>query len=507
MKKKFVKLLMLLTLVFGCWQTLGAIGLAAEEPRIPEGVEVEGIDLSNMTSAEAVNTLNNYVNEVKGRTLRLTAGEDTIDIAFSDIGVDIADASVIDSLSKIGSGGNIVKRYKELADVQNNNAVYKISFTFNQDALRSILNERAGEINRDPQDASIVRHDGQLIVSEGLNGRAVKVDDTVNAVAAAMNDSWDRSDLSVALVMEETSPAHTTEELSVIDTELGSYSTNFAASSYNRIENIKNGASKIDETVLYPGDVFSFTEKVAPFTSDNGYFLAGAYASGKTIDSMGGGICQVSSTLYNAVLRAELTVLERTNHMMTVGYVPLGADATIAEPTIDFKFRNDYDYPVYIESYTYNGYVTVAIYGKETRPSNRTLEFESVTEQTISPPADVVTEDPSQPEGYEQVTQSAHTGYVAAFYKLIYVDGVLQSRELVNRSTYQAYPRYVTKGSKAPETDPPETSVPEPTPEPTPTPDPAPTPTPDPAPTPDPEPTPEQTPSTDAPVDNPMPSE
>ena len=165
--------------------------------------------------------------------------------------------------------------------------------------------------------------------------------------------------------------------------------------------------------------------------------------------------------MYNTVLRSELTVTERTNHMMTVGYVPLGADATIAEPTIDFKFRNDYEYPVYIEAYTYNGSVTVTFYGKETRPANRTVEFESVTEQTINPPADVVTEDPSQPLGYEQVTQSAHTGYVASFYKLVYVDGVLESRELVNRSTYNAYPRYVIKGTKQPETQAPETQAPE----------------------------------------------
>ena len=393
MKKKFRKLLTLAVLILCCW-TMYSSDSVAEESRIPEGVVVEGIDLSNMTSEEAVNALNAYVEQVKGRTLHLTAGEDVVDIPFSQIGVDITDASVIESLSKIGTGGNVLKRYKELSDVKNGNASYKISFTFNQDALRNVLNERSGEINREPQDASIVRHGGQLILSEGLNGRALKVEDTAAAVAAAMNDSWDRNDLTVALTLEETAPTHTTEELSVIETELGSYSTNFAASSYNRVENIKNGASKIDETILYPGDVFSFTEKVAPFTSDNGYYLAGAYASGKTIDSMGGGICQVSSTLYNAVLRAELTILERTNHMMTVGYVPLGADATIAEPTIDFKFRNDYEYPVYIESYTYNGYVTVAVYGKETRPSNRTIEFESVTEQTITPPADVVTEDP-----------------------------------------------------------------------------------------------------------------
>ena len=441
----------------------GGTGIYAGEPaRIPDGVEVEGLDLSNMDSDEAKAALTEYVESVKAKTLHLTAGDDTvIDIPFSQFGVDIADPSVIDALSRIGSGGNVLKRYKELTDVQNGNASYKITFKMDAEALKAVLNERIGEINRDPQDAILVRHGGQLLITEEKNGRTLKVDETVQNVEAAMNNDWNRDDLTIAMAVDETAPAHTAQELSVVQDVLGTYSTSFAGSSYNRIENIKNGAAKIDETVLYPGDVFSFTEAVAPFTAENGYYLAGAYSAGKNVDSMGGGICQVSSTLYNTVLRSELTVVERTNHMMTVGYVPLGADATIAEPTIDFKFRNDYDYPVYIEAYTYGSSVTVTFYGKETRPANRTIEFESVTEQTISPGADVVTEYPTQPEGYEQVTQSAHTGYVAAFYKLVYVDGALESRELVNRSTYNAYPRYVIKGTKPPETQAPETQAPQ----------------------------------------------
>ncbi len=462
MKKIFGKLLLLICFVIATGAICAQNAYAGEEAKIPEGVEVEGLDLSNMSSEEAKAALTGYVEDVKSKTLHLSAGDDTvIDIPFSQFGVDIAEPSVIDALSKIGSGGNILKRYKELTDVKNDHAVYKVVFSFDKDALTGILNERAGEVNRDPQDAVLVRHGGQLIITDEKNGRTLKIAETVNKVSEAMGEGWNREDVTVAMALDETAPAHTAQELSIVQDVLGTYTTSFGGSSYNRIENIKNGAAKIDETILYPGDEFSFTQAVAPFTADNGYYMAGAYASGKNIDSMGGGICQVSSTLYNTVLRSELTVTERTNHMMTVGYVPLGADATIAEPTIDFKFRNDYEYPVYIEAYTYNGSVTVTFYGKETRPANRTVEFESVTEQTINPPADVVTEDPSQPLGYEQVTQSAHTGYVASFYKLVYVDGVLESRELVNRSTYNAYPRYVIKGTKQPETQAPETQAPE----------------------------------------------
>lgn len=460
--KKLFNVLAILAAVLVVSGIISGGAHAAASPTIPQGVEVEGIDLSNMTPEEAKAALNDFIDQVKGRTLHLTDGQDVVmDIPFSQFGVDIADPGVVDTLSRIGSGGNILKRYKALRDVQNGHGDYQIRFTCDTPALENILNERAGEVNREPEDAILVRHGGQLLITDEVIGRTLKAAETAQLVSDTITRGWDRQDLSIEAAFDQAAPAHTAQELSVVQDVLGTYTTSFAGSSYNRIENIKNGAAKIDETVLYPGDEFSFTQAVAPFTSDNGYYLAGGYASGKTVDTMGGGICQVSSTLYNTVLRSELTVLERTNHMMTVGYVPLGADATIAEPTIDFKFRNDYEYPVYIEAYTYGSSVTVTFYGEETRPQNRTLEFESVTEQTINPGPDVVTEDPTLPEGYEKVTQSAHTGYVASFYKLVYVDGNLESRELINRSTYNAYPRYVTRGTKPPETQPPETQAPE----------------------------------------------
>ena len=133
--------------------------------------------------------------------------------------------------------------------------------------------------------------------------------------------------------------------------------------------------------------------------------------------------------------------------MMTVGYVPLGADATIANPSTDFKFRNDSQTPVLIEAYTSGTMLYVNIYGKEVRPENRTIEFVTVTEETVLPGADVVTYDSERDADYFYVAQNAHTGYTAAFYKNIYVDGHLTEQILVNRSIYGAYPRYVVRGS------------------------------------------------------------
>ena len=174
--------------------------------------------------------------------------------------------------------------------------------------------------------------------------------------------------MTAALEADYSEPAHTREELSVIKDELGAYETSFAGSSRAELPILKNGAAKLENHVVYPGEEFSFLELARPFNAANGYALAGTYVNGRNTPGMGGGICQVSSTLYNAVLRAELTVTERTNHMMTSVMCRFGADATIANPYTDFKFKNESGYPVLIEAYTYGTMLYVRIYGKEETP-------------------------------------------------------------------------------------------------------------------------------------------
>ena len=131
---------------------------------------------------------------------------------------------------------------------------------------------------------------------------------------------------------------------------------------------------------------------------------------------------------------------------MVVGYVPVSRDAAISGDYKDFKFRNDTDAPVYIAGSAEGGYITFKIYGEETRAANRKIEFQSETTQTIQPGPEVVTVDPSQPASYRQVTQSAHVGYKANLWKIVYIDGVQKEKILVNSSSYSAEPQYVTVG-------------------------------------------------------------
>ena len=227
---------------------------------------------------------------------------------------------------------------------------------------------------------------------------------------------------------------------------LGSFHTSYGTCGAGRSQNVANGTSKINGSVIYPGEEFSVYETVSPFEAENGYELAGSYENGTTVETYGGGICQVSTTLYNAVIRAELEVTERFNHSMIVSYVDPSADAAIAGTYKDLKFKNNTDAPIYIEGYTAGKVVYFNIFGHETRDSGRQVSFVSETVSTTDPGVQYQAA-PDQPIGYIHTVQSAHTGYTAQLWKVVTLNGVEQSREVFNSSTYKASPRIVQIGT------------------------------------------------------------
>jgi hypothetical protein len=219
---------------------------------------------------------------------------------------------------------------------------------------------------------------------------------------------------------------------------LGSYTTNFAAGTNGRNTNLDNATSKINDTVLMPGEVFSTNEAFGEMSFDNGYAMGGTIVAGKMEDGMGGGVCQVSSTLYHALLYAELEIVERQNHSLKVGYMDWGFDATLAGDYIDLKFKNDTEYPVTIEAYTTSNQVIVNIYGHEIHDPSRNLVFENALINTVPPAAEVITEDPTLPLGERVEDMKPRTGYVYNVYKLVYENGEFLEKVQVNTSSYRA---------------------------------------------------------------------
>lgn len=421
---------------------------AAEEERICSGVLIDTVDVSGMNEAEASEAVENYVNELQGKGIAVLVGENSIYTTLGDIGYTCDPSESIKHALGLGKEGNLIQRFKDLKDIEHGNLVIQLEFSYDDELLKKFVENDVSAYNIAPVNASLKRDQGDFVYIDHQVGTKVNVEQTVGVIKDII-DQWDHMDIVVDAVVEDDMPKYLKEDVEKCDTVIGEFSTEFKESSNDRAGNLENGARLINNAVLYPGDVFSCTEYLAPFTVENGYFIAHAYANGEVIDSIGGGSCQVATTLYNAVLYAELEVVERQAHSMTVSYVDVSRDAAIAEGSKDFKFKNNTDAPLLIEAVAQDRKITFRIWGHETRDTeNRRVDFESKVISEIQPPKDLITEDPTQPTTYKQVTQKAYIGYKAELYKIVYENDVEVSRTQINSSTYKATPNHITVGTK-----------------------------------------------------------
>ena len=194
-----------------------------------------------------------------------------------------------------------------------------------------------------------------------------------------------------------------------------------------------------------PGDTFSYNGTIGNPSLANGYKVASVFENGKTTQGVGGGVCQVSSTLYCAVLYADLSVVERHNHSLTVGYVPNGQDATVAYGSLDFKFKNNTEYPIKINSVVNGRKLSISIIGAKYSPE-RKIEITNKTVSTIVP-TETEIPDPSLPVGTRKISATGKKGYVVDTYKTVYENGVKKSTNKITRSTYKMVPTEVLVGS------------------------------------------------------------
>ena len=415
---------------------------------ILKGVSIDKLDVSGMTREEALAALESYEKNLGGQSIKLGIGDNVIEAKLSDLGVTFDNEDLVDEAIGVGHAGNIVNRYKDQKDLQHSGKTFPLSWQTNEDTVRTYVENNCTKYDKKAQNASLTRENGAFNFVAGTEGLELNVDSAVRTISDYLENSWTSDNTEVLnLETQVTEPEGSAEELANIKDLLGSFTTSFSTSGSNRCKNVSSGASHINGTVLYPGEEFSAYETVSPFTEANGYAMAGSYLNGEVVDSMGGGICQVSTTLYNAVLRAELNVTERSPHSMTVHYVDLSEDAAIAGTYKDFKFVNSTEYPIYIEGYTTSDKkITFNIYGKETRDKNRTISFES---QMVSetPATTILQEDAGQGIGYKAVSSKGSSGYVAELYKIVKVNGVETDRIKVNKSTYKGTNRVVTYGT------------------------------------------------------------
>lgn len=453
MKKSKIIVIVLCVLLAGGVFFAGQHLFAADDDTIiDEGVFIGGINVAGMTAQEAMDTLNEYLDELKAQKVTLIGPKGNMELTLGEMGLSAKFETAVRKATGTAKASNLITRFMLLQDLKGQNQIYDMGLSIDKQLVGNLIYKQLEKLEIPAVDWDLKLSKGKFTPVEGKTGLAIDIVKSVNAIneTVVTDKSWQSAvpaEIQFTLVTNVTQPRGSAEELAQVKDLLGSFSTDFSSSNEGRKKNVTTGCSKINGTLLYPGDKFSAHDATAPYTEKNGYGIGGAYNNGELVESMGGGICQVSTTLYNAVIRAELKITMRAAHSMTVSYVDPSVDAAIAGTYKDLKFRNDYDFPVYIEGYCKNGIITFNIYGLETRDPNRTIRFESRI-LTVNDPDTEYTLDKSVKLGTYRTERSEHIGYTAQLWKIISINGVDVEETRMNKSTYKASCKKVTIGVK-----------------------------------------------------------
>ncbi len=388
----------------------------------PDNTVLLGINVSNQPFLVIKKIIVDENARIANESFSIVGKNNTYEVKYSDIGYTLVEADIVNNI-KSATGENL-------------------SYTYDEQKLNDILDGIRKNENVEAKETSIKMEGGKLVTTNGTTGSLIdetKLSENIKAVLSLSSNTFD-------LTFNESAPKYSEADFKDF-TLIGSYSTKYNTKSTARNKNLQQACNKINNVVVYPGEVFSTNDHYGPTTVENGYAISNVIVNNELVEGVGGGVCQISSTLYNAVLRAELEVVERRNHSLAVSYAPAGFDATLANPYIDFKFKNGQDTPVLVVAGISNGVATVSIYGKEIHQAGRTLDFRSVLISTNKATMKKEDDDTLK-EGTEKVEKKAVDGKTVKAYKDVYQDGKLVETVLLNTSTYNKVDGVTKVGTK-----------------------------------------------------------
>lgn len=400
-------------------------------------ISIDGVDVSGMKAKEAKEALAQKVEEYQAQQITLVADGTKAEVTLKEFGFHVKD---IDKLIKeavaFGKEGSVWSRYQLLQDLEERPKDFEVTFTVDEKALETTITKKIPHLDNEAKNATIKRENGTFKVTEGTAGKKIDLAASAKLITDYFKKEWKpQAKDTITLVTVVDEPDIKAEDLKKVKDVLGTFSTSFTSGS-NRGKNITHAAALINGTVLMPGEEMSASDAMGARTKENGYLEAGSYLDGQTVQTYGGGVCQVSTTLYNAVILAELEITERWAHSMTVDYVEPSMDAAISEGYKDLKFKNNSDAPVYIEGYTKGGRLTFTVYGENTHEEGRKVSFVSdVTSKVAAKKKFVASGDEV---GVLKKSSSGHDAIKAKLWKVVTVNGSEVSREAINSSSYQS---------------------------------------------------------------------
>ena len=424
---------------------------AVNTDTIYPGVSAMGVDLGGLTQEEAAAALDNYYSDaVLDKTITLTYNGTKWEYTYRDLDFAANTAEIAQEAYDMCRTGSTRERYAEVTALAAAPVDLALSDQYDSSAVDRILSKIDEEIRKEPKDADVKFENGDFVIVEEQTGYDLDQADTKKKLTELIAS---QEDITLELTVKVTEPKVKKEDLKGFGDVIGTFNTYFDLENTARNRNLEVGCAKISGRMMQPGESFNFNETVSPVDTSEGYMEASTIQNGQYVPGMGGGLCQVSTTLYNAVIRAELEVTERYPHSLEPGYVVNGQDAAIAIGGKNFQFVNSSKYPIYLQMSAYDGVLNCTIYGVEEDPG-REVSFESEFIGSIAKPDPIITYSDSMYEDEQEVTSYGREGLKYDVYKIVTQNGET-TREYFNSSTYVAVADRITKGTmKRPEPEP-----------------------------------------------------
>lgn len=423
--------------------------VASWEDKIYPGVQAYGIDLGGKTKDEAVDILNDQLISLIGnKVITVTVGDKTFELKYSDISPTVSADETIEKALEYGKDEKLFDKKKMIED----GVELKVDtiLSYDEEKVREFATDVNEQVKVDAVDAKISISGSNISITPESIGRHLDIDDLCNKIKECVNPDPEEVE-AITVELQEYSPTITAEALNKITGVMSSFSTTFGTSDSGRVENLRIATGYINGTLLMPGDEFSYNSTIGETTPERGYKEANTYVGSEIVPGYGGGVCQISSTLYRAVIQANIRSTERRNHSMTVGYASPGLDATVAAGYIDYKFVNTYDFPVYIQGYLSGNRVVFNIYGNKESMGGKTYELVNEILETYNYNTEEV-KDATLEEGKRVVKSSGSNGCKASGYLVTYENGVQVNKELISTDVYSTRSEVVNVGTKKVET-------------------------------------------------------
>lgn len=418
---------------------LGIMCAQISGDKIVKNTYIDDVNIGGLTKSEAIEKLDKNHNV------------DNIELSYKDKVWNIEPSTVdfsyninetVENAYKLSRKGSFFENlYLTIKSNFNNKNILDFEVKYNEDKLKEEIENIAKGIDVEVENSTINISGSQINITDEKDGMKVNIDKTIENI----NKDISKGIFSSDIVVENVEPEIKKEDLKEVDTVLGSYSTKVTGPVTGRHTNIRLATERTSDVLLMPGDTFSYNEHTGLRSAENGYQYAPVIVQGVLQEGLGGGVCQVSSTLFNATLYAGLEYTQLRNHSIPSGYVDMGRDAVVSDTGLDFVFKNNLEHPVYIKNYMSGNTIICQVYGSSKDKQN--ISISTNTDKVEETPVKKV-EDPSLPKGEEKVIDKGRNGYKVSTYRIYKDDnGNVLRKEKVLVSVYPKRQEVVAIGT------------------------------------------------------------